>query len=64
LLASYSHGIGNAKGRNHLGDLDVDRIILKRILEREDLRVWTGFTWLRIGSIGRFVKMVTNLWVP
>jgi hypothetical protein len=32
-----------------LGDLIVDgRIILKWVLRKEDVRVWTDFLWLRI----------------
>jgi hypothetical protein len=34
-----------------LGDVDVDgKIILKRILEEEDVKIWTGLIWFRIGS--------------
>jgi hypothetical protein len=30
-------------GRNHLGEVGVDgRIILKWILKKQDMRVWTG----------------------
>jgi hypothetical protein len=39
--------------RDHLGELYVDsRMILKGILKKYNLRVWTGFIWLRIGSSG------------
>jgi hypothetical protein len=31
------------------------RIILKGILERQDGVVWTGFIWLRIGTIGELL---------
>jgi hypothetical protein len=43
---------------------DVDgRIILKWILKTHDLRVFTGFMWLRIGksSGGAVVNTVMNL---
>jgi hypothetical protein len=39
--------------RDHWEDLDVGgRIILRRILERSDGVVWTGFIWLKIGTSG------------
>jgi hypothetical protein len=45
---------GNIKGRESLEDLGLDRrIILKWILKKQDEGVWTGFIWLRIGTIGR-----------
>jgi hypothetical protein len=35
--------VENLKGRDHLEDLSVDgNIILKLILKKQDLRVWTG----------------------
>jgi hypothetical protein len=44
--------VGNLKGRDHLKDLDVHaRIILKWIIQKQSVRLWTGFIWLRIGSI-------------
>jgi hypothetical protein len=46
----------NLKGRNHLGELGVDRrIMLKLILKKYDMRVWTEFNWLRVGSSGRLL---------
>jgi len=39
--------------RDHLGDSDVDgRIILRRIFRKQDVGVWTGSSWLRIGTGG------------
>jgi hypothetical protein len=36
-----------------LGDLGVaDRIILRYILKRYGVWMWTGFIWLRIGTRG------------
>jgi hypothetical protein len=38
--------------RNHFRDLDLgERIILKWILRKQDVRMWTGFMWLRVASI-------------
>jgi hypothetical protein len=41
------------KERDHYENLGIHgRIILKRILEKWDGVLWTGFIWLRIGTIG------------
>ena len=35
----------------HLGDACVDgRIILRRVIRKWDVGVWTGLIWLRIGT--------------
>jgi hypothetical protein len=45
------------KGRYHLGDLRIDgRILLKLIFKKRDVRVWTGFVWLRTGTSGRLFR--------
>jgi hypothetical protein len=37
-------------------DQDIDgRITLKRILKKQDSKVWTGFIWLRIGPTCGFL---------
>jgi len=42
---------GNLKERDHLGDLGVDgRIILSWIFRKWAMGVWTGSSWLRIGT--------------
>ena len=44
---------GKPEGRNHLRDLDVDgMIILKWIFRKWDVGMWTGSSWLRIGTSG------------
>jgi hypothetical protein len=41
------------RNRDHLGDPGVDgRIILTRIFRKWDVGVWTGSSWLRIGTDG------------
>jgi len=40
-------------GKRPLGDPGVDgRIILRRIFRKWDVGVWTGSSWLRIGTVG------------
>jgi len=42
---------GNLMERDHWGNLDVDeRIIIKWIFRTCDEGVWTGPSWLRIGT--------------
>jgi hypothetical protein len=43
--------VGKPEGIKSLGDLDIDvRILLKLILTKQDMKMWTGFTWCRIHS--------------
>jgi hypothetical protein len=43
--------VGNLRKGDHLGDPGVDgRIILRRIFKKYDVGVWTGTSWLRIGT--------------
>jgi len=57
---------GNPRERYHWRDQGVDgRIILRWIFRRWDVEVWTGLSWLRIGTgDGHFVIAVMNLRVP
>ena len=44
---------GNLRVRHHLDYADVDgRIILRWILGKWDVGLWTGSSWLRIGTGG------------
>jgi hypothetical protein len=44
---------GKLREREHLEDPGVDeRIILRWIFRKWDVVVWTGSTWLRIGTVG------------
>jgi len=47
-------GKKNLRERDHLGDPGADgRIILRWICRKRDVGVWTGSSWLRIGTVGR-----------
>jgi len=53
---AYMVLVGKPEGKNHLENQTVDgRIILKRIIRKWDLGVWTGFIWLRIGTGWRYL---------
>jgi hypothetical protein len=44
---------GNLRVRLHMADPSIDgRIILRWIFRRWDVGVWTGLSWLRIGTGG------------
>jgi hypothetical protein len=44
---------GNLRERDHFGDPGVDgKIILRWIFRKWDVGVWTGLSWLRIGTDG------------
>jgi hypothetical protein len=44
----------NLRERDHLGDTGVNgMIILRWIFRKQDLGLWTGSSWLRIGTGGR-----------
>jgi hypothetical protein len=44
---------GNLRERDHCGDPGVDgRMILRRIVTKLDVGVWTGLSWLRLGTGG------------
>jgi len=44
---------GNLRVRDHLGDPGIDgRIVLKWIFRKWYVGVWTGSSWLRIGTGG------------
>jgi hypothetical protein len=45
--------VGRPDGRNHWGDQDVDgRIILRRIFKKWEGALGTGWSWLKIGTVG------------
>ena len=44
---------GSLRERDHLGDPGIDgRIILRWIFRKWDVVIWTGSSWLRIGTGG------------
>jgi len=45
--------VGKPEGKNHLENPGVDgRIILRWIFRKWDVGVWTGSSWLRLGTGG------------
>ena len=57
ILYKYDDNVGfwreNLRERDHLGDPGVDgRIILRWKFRKWDVGVWTGLSWLRIGTGG------------
>jgi hypothetical protein len=44
---------GNLSERDHLGDTGiVGKIILRWSFRKWNVRIWTGSSWLRIGTVG------------
>ena len=49
---------GNLRVRDHLGEPGIDgRIIFRWIFRKWDVGVWTGSSWLRIGTDGGHMRM-------
>jgi hypothetical protein len=44
-----------ARGRDYLGDLGLDGRKILIFLEKQNVRVWTGFKWLFIRSNGEVI---------
>ena len=45
--------MGKPEGKGHRGDTGVDgRIIIRWIFRKWDVGLWTGSSWLRIGTGG------------
>jgi hypothetical protein len=55
-IGVYRVLVGKPEGRRPLGDPGLDgRIILRWIFSKWDIGVWTGFSWLKIGTGGRYL---------
>jgi hypothetical protein len=53
LTSAYKISVETPVGKRVRGRHDVDgRTILEMILQKSDVRIWTGFSWLRIMSSG------------
>jgi hypothetical protein len=51
IINAYKILVGKTTVKSHLRDLGADeRIIIKCILEKEGVRMWSKFTWLTVGS--------------
>ena len=49
---------GNLRERDRLGDAGIDgRIILSWIFRKWGVGVWSGLSWLRVGTGGRHLLM-------
>jgi hypothetical protein len=45
--------VGNLKERDHWGGLRIDgMIIIRQIFRKWDVGLWSGLSWLRIGTDG------------
>ena len=54
----YRVFVGKPKGRGHLRDTGIDgRIIIRWIFRKWNVGVWTGSSWLRIGTGGGHLSM-------
>jgi len=52
----YKTFIRNPKGKDQFEDLSIDgKKILKCILEKQGVKMWTRVYWLRMGSNGRLL---------
>ena len=64
-VAHRSFGGETERKKGHLEDLDlVGRVIFNWTLKKQDGRVWNCYTWPRLGTSSRLIKMIMNIWVP
>jgi hypothetical protein len=54
---AYKVLVGNLKDKDHWEDQVIqERVILKWTLNQQDGRLVAGFTWLRMGTSGGFLR--------
>jgi hypothetical protein len=51
-IGTYGILVGVLSERDHLEDLGVDGSILNQIFKQQNVEIWTGLIWLRIGMCG------------
>jgi hypothetical protein len=47
----YNVSVGKPEEKRLFGNLG-GRKILKQVLKKQDVRVWAGFIWIKIGTSG------------
>jgi hypothetical protein len=48
--------VGNLRGRDHLENLDINGIILLKLISKKWDGAWTGLIWLRLETGGGFCE--------
>jgi hypothetical protein len=62
---AYKISVANLNESDHLEDLGIGEMIIKWILRKEDVKIWTRFTWYNICLRWQLlVNTVMNLRVP
>ena len=55
---------GENWGRDHLGDLDVDGLIILKLILKLEWWAWTVLLWLTLQTVRAVVKTVMKFWIP
>jgi hypothetical protein len=51
ITLTFIQNINQNTRRDHFGDLGINGRISKWVLNKQDLRIWTGLIWLRIRPV-------------